>query len=695
MDEEVEEMLEEKAEEIVDQSSENLDEEVVLNRLREKVLEKESVSRRGFLKAFGLGAGATALSSLASADIFKVTSTTKTSRVNADEVDGHDILADQLSSRPSAGESGRLFYATDGQGVYYDNGSDWLQVSAKLYAKELTTDVSLNGGSLKVTVFEDTDQDGEAENTEEINLDDGTNTYRLDNFLGGSGNDYWFEVEFSDENIDISATVNKVKLSGVGVWETSSDWDNAVDETGVAHENVSNTDNTDGTVVKEGYSYQKPDLVNGLVGWWPLTDETAQDYSGSGNDGTVNGPTTGVAGRGGIQAMSFDGTDDQINTDNNIFANGTDFTLSVWIYPRNVSNNQQIYLEEVNATDNPAVSMSIANSGSGLIECGFSDSGTTVRDSASISANNWYHYVSTWDSSSQTLTQYLNGTVPTSQGGGANFEGVTFPPIIGSARPGGKNNIDAVISDVRVYNRTLSSSEVQTLYEWGNIDVARPAGPNDGGVSYYSFNSSNANDQWGTNDGTVSGATYVSNGGPRNDGAYDFDGSNDYIDFGSIDFQSLGTFSQSVWVNVDSTGSNAFYVNNGGASNTNTAIYENGSAGEIQFYLQTDSETVRPFFPVSELTTDVWYNFVQTWDGSTVKSYVNGELVDTETTSSSTLASTSGPYVAGARDDGSGATDGTIDEIRVYNRALTPSEVHKLYQYGTLGRDMRDLLVRA
>lgn len=107
-------------------------------------LENESVSRRSFLKLLGVGAGSLALSSTGLAASLSSGTTIgsntawhagndgSSSGLIADQVDGHEILTDTLSNRPSAGTSGRLFYATDGEGVFHDNGSSWEQVSAKV-----------------------------------------------------------------------------------------------------------------------------------------------------------------------------------------------------------------------------------------------------------------------------------------------------------------------------------------------------------------------------------------------------------------------------------------------------------------------------------------------------------------------------------------------------------------------------------
>ena len=72
---------------------------------------------------------------------------------------------------------------------------------------------------------------------------------------------------------------------------------------------------------------------NGLVGWWPFNGN-ANDESGNGNDGTVNGPTLTTDRFGNANsAYDFDGVDDYIRIpDAPEFDFGiNDFTISVWV----------------------------------------------------------------------------------------------------------------------------------------------------------------------------------------------------------------------------------------------------------------------------------------------------------------------------------------------------------------------------
>lgn len=58
----------------------------------------------------------------------------------------------------------------------------------------LNADVTLNGETVDVTVYEDTDGDGTAENQASQSISDGSNSYTLSGFSGNKGSDWWLDI---------------------------------------------------------------------------------------------------------------------------------------------------------------------------------------------------------------------------------------------------------------------------------------------------------------------------------------------------------------------------------------------------------------------------------------------------------------------------------------------------------------------
>jgi hypothetical protein len=79
---------------------------------------------------------------------------------------------------------------------------------------------------------------------------------------------------------------------------------------------------------------QVPSYVptNGMVGWWPFNGN-ANDESGNGNNGTVNGATLTTDRFGNAnQAYSFDGVDDYIKIQNSPNFLNQEYSVSIWFY---------------------------------------------------------------------------------------------------------------------------------------------------------------------------------------------------------------------------------------------------------------------------------------------------------------------------------------------------------------------------
>ena len=78
---------------------------------------------------------------------------------------------------------------------------------------ELTTDVTLNGQTIDVTVYEDIGDTGSTDNSETISgVADGTNTYTLDTLEGDNGNSYWAEFSLSSSSITSTPIVHSATI---------------------------------------------------------------------------------------------------------------------------------------------------------------------------------------------------------------------------------------------------------------------------------------------------------------------------------------------------------------------------------------------------------------------------------------------------------------------------------------------------
>ncbi|MDT8318700.1 MAG: LamG-like jellyroll fold domain-containing protein, partial [bacterium] len=156
------------------------------------------------------------------------------------------------------------------------------------------------------------------------------------------------------------------------------------------------------------------------------------------------------------------------------------------------------------------------------------------------------------------------------------------------------------------------------------------------------------------------------------DGALIFDYSDDYIavnDSDSLDLSTAGSIE--LWFNKDSNRYYQTYIYKG----TSYYIRDYGTTGRLQFSwggstIMTDEA----------LATGVWYHLMATCDGADQIIYINGEAIKSKGSGCPSAASNTADLYIGLGFTGSTSHyDGVIDDIVMYNRALTGDEVRSRF----------------
>jgi hypothetical protein len=208
--------------------------------------------------------------------------------------------------------------------------------------------------------------------------------------------------------------------------------------------------------------------------------------------------------------------------------------------------------------------------------------------------------------------------------------------------------------------------------------------PTNGLVGYWPF-TGNANDVSGNgNNGNVNDASLTIDRYGNANKAYDFDGINDFIEIASLNVTNL---SISAWVNVDTFSTNSSGGFGGIVSTLFGPFYtgyelridETGFStfvmgGNGSWYHNTDNNSIQ---------LNAWYHLVATWDGTTSKLYINDTLIQSisvpffTNNGSALMIGTRGNYTNG------GWLNGQLDDIGIWDRALTPQEITSLSNSNT------------
>ena len=424
--------------------------------------------------------------------------------------------------------------------------------------------------------------------------------------------------------------------------------------------------------------------TEGLIAHWNFdegTGDIAYDSAGY-NDGTlVNGPvwTTGRIDLG----LDFDGVDDYVSVpdDSSLdFASGENFSVAAWFRIEAGETSGEPILQKYSNSNQSGYAL-FGNSGFVPGRIAFVTWGTgeiAALDDGGYNDGSWHYAVGVRSQSSGKIQLYIDGVEVDSNNEPSRSLANSANLHIGTNFTG-HSNLYGKIDDVRVYDRTLSAEEIWDLYLAG-------AGP----IAHWKFDEGEgdiAYDSAGDNDGTIYGAQWASG---IIDGALDFNGVNDYVDVGNdnslkpplpvtlsawIKLSSLGSYQHII--TLDDTTSNYygiwFYVKTEG----NLAIgYGDGGSKE--------PENRRTKHGMTELNTDTWYHIAAIVRGPMdINLCINGaDDGGTYSGTGGSLTYSSASSLIGMRHNSQYFLDGQVDDVRVYDQALSAEEIQELYLEG-------------
>lgn len=165
---------------------------------------------------------------------------------------------------------------------------------------------------------------------------------------------------------------------------------------------------------------------------------------------------------------------------------------------------------------------------------------------------------------------------------------------------------------------------------------------------------------------------------PGSGKALEFNGSSSYVSCPSINL-SGNAISMQAWIKVDVFKTAFPYITSvmGTETSGNSAFVRLGDASlannKLQFVLYSGSTQMK-LDGSAGLNTGEWYHVAATFDGTTMKIYINGELDASMTASSSSFVS-NGAFAIGRNYGNDRILDGRIDEVSVWSAALSQSTI--------------------
>lgn len=440
---------------------------------------------------------------------------------------------------------------------------------------------------------------------------------------------------------------------------------------------------------------QVPGVNSGLLAHWTFDGadllQNVADRSGQGNHGSLIAfaatSTAVVVGKLG-QALSFEATNDYVSVPSLAINAASGFSVCAWAKFALFDGGYQSIWRDDGADfgiyiDNFNVIVARNN--------------TNISSGITAVAGRWYHVCMTSETGTETI--YVDGTLKNSAA-----------PAVGdhssTSKIGADNfnqDITGTIDDVRFYNRVLSAAEIKRIYEIGTTaKVAvtpdsglaaptQPSGLSNGLVGHWTFDGphllQNVTDMGsGGNTGRLINFTSTTTVRGKLGQALQFDGTDDYITMGSPASLDLSEATIAFWYKLNSLpGATSRYLVDKNASGLNTGDLHIGygrldTSGRLQVNWTTPTEF--QIFEDSVSLANVWKHVTVLCGTGGMIMYINGiQQADTDA-STGCLTNTNPDFILGSQRGADNFFDGVLDDVRIYNRRLSPEEIRRLYQLG-------------
>ncbi|MBM4026200.1 MAG: hypothetical protein FJ280_12460, partial [Planctomycetes bacterium] len=217
-----------------------------------------------------------------------------------------------------------------------------------------------------------------------------------------------------------------------------------------------------------------------LVAWWAFDEgqgTVANDWSGNGFNGTVNGGAAWVPGKSRT-ALQFNGTNAYVEAPHIPF-NTRSFTITMWVNPVLYTAAQVVFGQQQSGSTNLSMHFRLggpAGTGPvpGAVRMAFYSNDLNTAGGL-IQDNTWYHLTFWYDVTTQTQRIYINGA-QSAQRTAAPYLGTAGVTNIGRWHSGNAQWFRGMIDDVQIYHRALTVAEIQKIMT-GLTDVSLAYGP--------------------------------------------------------------------------------------------------------------------------------------------------------------------------------------------------------------------------
>ena len=410
-------------------------------------------------------------------------------------------------------------------------------------------------------------------------------------------------------------------------------------------------------------SYEIPD---GLVSWWKFNEGSGTvvaDASNLNNGSIQNGAAfqTGISG----SALYFDGVDDNVSIPNSSTLNltGNEMSLSLW-FSRDPSFKGGTFIAQrmkyiLRINDGGRITI-------GLYNPIWHEATTAWADR--VIDTDWHHLLATY--SGNQLKVFIDGVEKAVTETSGSINSSTSEIQIGNLYT--QSYFPGLVDEVMIFNKCLSFTEIQNI----RTQTLNPSNGEDFLISHWKLDEasgSNISDSKGSNHGTASGMGWTSG---MSGAAVVCNGTSSNINIPNhTSLNPTEELSMMAWVKT--------------FENKTTKIAQKGDwdgHGLGQGKWDGWNVHVRTADNVSHTLHwgdglpqfNTWYHLAMTYDGASLKIYINGQLKNTAAVSGA-LKVNGRTFSIGSDNAAQKFFNGWIDDVRYYGKALSPIEIQTVF----------------
>jgi hypothetical protein len=396
------------------------------------------------------------------------------------------------------------------------------------------------------------------------------------------------------------------------------------------------------------------------------------------------GSTNGTMYTGGC--LDFDGSNDYVVADysSNLDITGN-FTQVAWVKIDTNSTYNSIISWGEHATSKDRTMW--IQSGTGKLSLYFYDTSVNMAIGTSdLDDGAWHFCVATWDGTYGNI--YVDGAFEDRKALTALSYTYTNTSI--GRNVANSYFFDGQIADAKIFDVALSLSQIKELYNDSKVIVPSNVSqtnlklwcPLVDGAGLVAYDGSGYGNHGALTNMVTGDWLTGQTGAPQLVGGFNramlFDGSDDWVDCGSSPITSNSAFSWAAWINPTGSSGTPFFL---GTNTTGQAMvsYWDSSTNIVRVGWWGGDKLISTIaIPVNS-----WGHTCWTWDGTTLRAYTNGVAAGTATGFTFNIASDD--MIIGAASASAQEFEGLINEVIVYDTALTLAQVQALAATGPNG----------